>query len=140
MHKHLKPSGWIIDIRNMAFVRKSIHNHTYPNCILKTGIQFQICMCCAVLGKSLQLCPTFCDPMDCSPLNSSLSVGFSRQEYWSWLPCSPPGYLPDLGIEPMSLLCLLIGRKFLYHPHHLRSPPDRHTQNQKAKHFVYSIS
>ena len=29
-------------------------------------------------------------------------MGFSRQEYWSGLPCSPPGYLPDPGIEPMS--------------------------------------
>ena len=33
-----------------------------------------------------------------------LSMGFSRQERWSELPCSPPGHLPDLGIEPKSLL------------------------------------
>ena len=26
-----------------------------------------------------------------------LSVGFARQEYWSGLPCPPPGDLPDLG-------------------------------------------
>ena len=31
-----------------------------------------------------------------------LSMGFSRQEYWSGLPCPPPGDLPDLGIEPKS--------------------------------------
>ena len=31
-----------------------------------------------------------------------LSVGFSRQEYWSGLPCSPPGDLPDPGVEPVS--------------------------------------
>ena len=30
-------------------------------------------------------------------------MGFSRQEYWSGLPFPPPGDLPDLGIEPMSL-------------------------------------
>ena len=29
-------------------------------------------------------------------------MGFSRQEYWSGLPCPSPGDLPDLGIEPMS--------------------------------------
>ena len=29
-------------------------------------------------------------------------MGFSRQEYWSGLPCPPPGDLPDPGIEPMS--------------------------------------
>ena len=33
-----------------------------------------------------------------------LSMGFSRQEYWSKLPCPPPGDLPDPGIEPMSLM------------------------------------
>ena len=31
-----------------------------------------------------------------------LSMGFSRQEYWSGLPCPPPGDLPNLGIEPRS--------------------------------------
>jgi len=29
-------------------------------------------------------------------------MGFSRQEYWSWLPCPPPGDLPNPGIEPVS--------------------------------------
>ena len=31
-----------------------------------------------------------------------LSMGFSRQEYWSGLPCPPPGDLSDPGIEPES--------------------------------------
>ena len=30
-----------------------------------------------------------------------LSMGFSRQEYWSGLPCPPPGDLPAPGIEPV---------------------------------------
>ena len=29
-----------------------------------------------------------------------LSMGFSRQEYWSWLSFPSPGNLPDPGIEP----------------------------------------
>ena len=29
-----------------------------------------------------------------------LSMGFSRQEYWSGLPCPPPGDLPNPRIEP----------------------------------------
>ena len=33
-----------------------------------------------------------------------LSMGFSRQEYWSGLPCLPPGDLPDPEIEPISLM------------------------------------
>ena len=35
-----------------------------------------------------------------------LSMGFSWQEYWSGLPCSPPGDLSDPGIKPASLASL----------------------------------
>ena len=31
-----------------------------------------------------------------------MSMGFSRQEYWSGLPYPPPGDLPDPGIKPAS--------------------------------------
>ena len=42
-----------------------------------------------------------------------LSMGFSRREYWSGLPCSPPGDLPDTEIEPVSLASLaLVGGFF----------------------------
>ena len=51
------------------------------------------------------------DPMDCSP-PGSLSVEFSRQEYWSGLPCSHPGDLPNLGIEPASLACPALEGRF----------------------------
>ena len=40
-------------------------------------------------AKSLQSCPTLCDPIDGSPLGSSV-LGFSRQEYWSGLPFPSP--------------------------------------------------
>ena len=33
---------------------------------------------------------------------ASLSMGFSRQEYWSGLPFSSPGDIPDPGIKPWS--------------------------------------
>ena len=35
-------------------------------------------------------------------LQAPLSMGFSRQEHWSGLPCPPPGGLPNPGIEPGS--------------------------------------
>ena len=40
----------------------------------------------------------FLELMDCS------LPGFSRQEYWSGLPCPPPGELPDPKIEPTSVM------------------------------------
>ena len=59
-----------------------------------------------------QLCPTLCNPMDCAH-QAPLSMGFSRQEWWSGLPCPPPGDPPDTGIEPASLVSFALeGRCF----------------------------
>ena len=40
-----------------------------------------------------------------------LFMGFSRQEHWSGLLCPPPGDLPYLGIEPMSLTSPALARR-----------------------------
>ena len=48
--------------------------------------------------KHTQSCPTL-NPMDCSPLRLLCPWGFSRQEYWSGLPCPPPRDLPNPGIK-----------------------------------------
>ena len=45
-------------------------------------------------------------------LQVSLSVGFSRQEYWRGLPCPPPGDLPDPGIKPKSLKSPALAGRF----------------------------
>ena len=57
------------------------------------------------------VCPALCDPMDCRRPDSSI-MGFSRQEYWSGLPCPPPGDLPDPGIEPASLMSPALAGRF----------------------------
>ena len=47
-------------------------------------------------------------------LQAPLPMGFSKQEYWSGLPCPPPGGLPAPGIEPASLMSpALTGRFFI---------------------------
>ena len=45
-------------------------------------------------AQSLQLCPTVCN-LWMAACQAPLSTGFSRQEYWSGLPCPPPGDLSD---------------------------------------------
>ena len=50
-----------------------------------------------VHAKSLQLCPTVCDLMDCSPPGSSVHGILQAR-----LPYPSPGDLPDPGIEPVS--------------------------------------
>ena len=42
-----------------------------------------------------------------------LSVGFSRQEYWSGSPCPPLGDLPNPGITPESLMSPVLADRFL---------------------------
>ena len=41
------------------------------------------------------------------------SMGYSRQEYWNWLPFLPPGDLPNPGIEPASLTPPALTGRFL---------------------------
>ena len=43
---------------------------------------------------------------------ASLSMGFSRQEYWNGLPLPSPGDLPDPGIEPSSLMSPALAGRF----------------------------
>ena len=53
------------------------------------------------------VCVVSCVQLSETPWNlahqAPLSMEFSRQEYWSGLPFSPPGHLPDPGIELVSL-------------------------------------
>ena len=68
-------------------------------CLTNFGPTVCVCMYMYMLSPfSL----TLCDSMACSLPGSSLSMGFSRQRYWSELPFPPPGDLHDSGIEPRS--------------------------------------
>ena len=57
------------------------------------------CACVLSSLSSVQFCVTLWTVAH----QSSLSMGFSRQEYWCGLQCLPPGDLPDPGIELTSL-------------------------------------
>ena len=52
-------------------------------------------------GLVAKMCPTLVTSWMVA-FQASLSMGFSRQEYWSWLPFPSPGDLPDPRIEPGS--------------------------------------
>ena len=53
----------------------------------------------------LCLCVLPCLTMDWTVAHQApLSMGFSRQEYWSGLPLATPGHLPNTGIKPTSSL------------------------------------
>ena len=52
-------------------------------------------------AQSLQSCLTLLTLWTVAH-QAPLSMGFSRQEYWSGLPCPPPGDLPNPEIKPGS--------------------------------------
>ena len=64
-----------------------------------------------LVSKWLQLCPTLCDPMDYSPPGPSIHGDSPGKN--TWLPCPPPGDLPNPGIEPMCLISPALGGRFL---------------------------
>ena len=64
----------------------------------------------------------FVDPMDCNR-QTSLTIGFFRQEYWSELPFPPPRDLPGPGVEHVSPTSTLAGGFFTTEPLFQRCPP-----------------
>ena len=65
---------------------------------LNSPISLNVCM--LILFSHVQLFVTLWTVAHQAPL----SMGFSRHEYWSGLPCPPPGDLPDPGIKPTSFM------------------------------------
>ena len=63
-------------------------------------------------AQSLQSCPTFCDPLDCSSPDSS-DLGISRARLLEWVAISSSRSPPTQGRNP-GLLCLLHCRQTLY--------------------------
>ena len=57
--------------------------------------------CTCVHAKSLSHVPLVAIPWTAAH-QVPLPMSFSRREYWSGLPCPPPGDLPDPRIEPRS--------------------------------------
>ena len=65
-----------------------------------------------------------------------LSMGFSKQEYWSGLLCPPPGDLPDPGIESVSLMSpALAGGFFLP-----QAPPGKFYPSLNYHFFLFFFS
>ena len=78
-----------------------------------------VCVCVCVCVSVLSNIRLLANPQTIGH-QAPLSMGFSKQEYWSGLPCRHPGDLPNPGDEPKSLKSC-IGWCILYHQNHLGS-------------------
>ena len=77
-----------------------------------------VCVCMFVCVKSLQMCLTLCDPMDCSPLGSSVhGILQARILEWIAMPSSRRTSWPRDWTHISYVSC--IGRWVLYQKHHL---------------------
>ena len=77
---------------NLAIIQGSL-KHNFGSEVINVG---------SGGGLVAKSCPTL-ETSGTVARQAPLSVGFSRQEYWSGLPFPSPGYLPDSGIEPWFL-------------------------------------
>ena len=68
---------------------------------------------------------------------ATLYMGVSRQEHWSELPCTPPGALPDPGIEPVSPSPVLQANSLLLS--HQESPENKNLNSTKIGIFKYYL-
>ena len=79
-------------------------------------------------AKSLQSCPTLCNPMDCSPPGSSVyEIVQARILEWVVMPFSRGSFQPT-GTEPVSPCSSCIPGRFFYQGSHQESFPPRNPQ------------
>ena len=85
-------------INNLNGMGKFLKRYKLPKVDQREKRMAAVCAC----ARSLQSCLTLCNPTDGS-LPSSCPWDSPGQEYWSGLPCPPPGNLPNPEIKPASL-------------------------------------
>ena len=88
-----KESAWNVGDLQETWVRSMSQEHPFEE---EMAIYSSIVTC-----KSPELCPTFCDPKDCSPPGFSVHRIF-QAGLLDQVPLPSPGDLPDPGIEPVS--------------------------------------
>ena len=93
---HLWLLGWLLWINLFVTLKSSVFRWQSPDDL------------CVPSRISVWLSATPCAVACQAPL----SMGFSRWEQWSGLPCPPPGDLPDPGIEPVSLMAPALASRF----------------------------
>ena len=80
------------------------------------------------------LCPTLCDPMDCSP-QAPRSMGFPQAKILEWIACPPPGDLPNPGNEPTSPTAPALQADRFF----TTEPPGKHNSPSSTKFFISNI-
>ena len=105
---HLRSSGLrskrlgTTALEDVCFSLFALHNkHSNREMVLIAVVNGMSCISVVVVVQSLSCVGLFCNPVTVAH-QPPLSIGFSRQEYWSGFPIPPPGDLPNPEIKPTS--------------------------------------
>ena len=128
-----KPQGWCWDsgckerTKNTEQLKQMVLSSNPGFSILLVKWFNQVCFL-TYLCRLSHFSPVWLFVMLWTVTNQSpLSMGFSRQEYWSGLPFPSPGDLPSPGIKPTSLISpALAGRFFTTSTKKDPNDPDNH--------------
>ena len=104
--EQLTPFQWTLSLLQLFSLWFTFTDPFYslisPSCLLSA------CICARSVSSVVSNSVAPWTVADQAPL----SMGFSRQEYWSGLPCPPSGDLPNPGIEPYTSNVSCIGKWF----------------------------
>ena len=100
-------------VNNWFYIYMPLHIYIH----IYSVIYIYVCVYTSPWAASLSRVWLFATPWTIA-FQAPLSMEFSRQEYWSELPCPPPGDLPNPGVEPRSLALRVI----LYYLSHQGNP------------------
>ena len=97
----------LCDLRQVTSPSSKSASHVKTGLIIIVPISRGSCVCVCVHVHTRTCCVASVVSDSLRPLwtvahQAPLSMEFSRQEYWSGVPCPPPGDLLDPGIEPAS--------------------------------------
>ena len=111
IHSSFFPINTIEHHDMWGWLNPQMRNHAYGGTtyIWMPAISYTCCAC--MCAKLLQLCSTFCNPMDLSPPGSSVHE-ILMQEYWSGLQSPPSEGLSHPEIQSMSLLSSALASSF----------------------------
>ena len=97
--------------QRIIFFKVSMKLREYPFYVFDEIIKNYCQWVCDGGGLVTKSCPTIATPWTVAH-QAPLSIGFSRQEYWSGLPFPSTGYLPQPRIKPASPASCMAGGFF----------------------------
>ena len=110
LNTHIHRSAWKIwNLLQSEIMLQWTPKHPHLDSTINI-LLYLFVLCC----KKLFPCVWFFVTLWTLACQAPLSVEFSRKEYWNGLPCPSPGYLPNPGVKPTSLVFpALAGRFFI---------------------------